>query len=110
MKHLLLLLLCLAPLFFTGCYNRRALDRRPHKPVPKAPPRRNAARDDNQLFETIFHRKPQRYENSNLTPAERRLMEENDVRFDRDARDVRRKNRSNRDKDWVFGTKDGSYF
>lgn len=113
MKRLLLICLPIILLFTAGCYSRRHLDRSPKRrpPVREKKVHRNSRNNsDNQLFDTVFHRKPQRYEGSNLSPAERKMLESNDVRFDKDARNVRRQNQNNRSKDWVFGTKNGSYF
>lgn len=113
MKRFLLICLPIIMLVSAGCYSRRSLDRSPKRkaPVREKKVHRNSRRtSDDKLFDTIFHRKPQRYEGSSLTPNERKLLEGNDPRFDQDARKVRRQNQNNRSKDWVFGTKNGSLF
>lgn len=113
MRRFLIFCLPVIMIFTVGCYSRRGLDRKPKKQAvqrDKKSSANNRRSSGNQLFDSIFHRKPQRFEGSSLTPEERRIMESNDVRFDQDARKVRQKNQNNRGADWVFGTKNGSYF
>ncbi|MBQ4329879.1 MAG: hypothetical protein IJC27_09140 [Lentisphaeria bacterium] len=110
MKRILILML-LIMLAATGCYNRRALDRRPQpKPKPHHTRQHDRKKNDGKLFDSVFHRNPHRLENSNLTPAERRLIEEHDLRNDRDLNKARKKYGDTRNQDWVFGTKNGSVF
>ena len=110
MKNILpvILLILLAA---TGCYNRRALSRRRQEP-PKQHHniQRDRNKNDGRLFDSVFHRDPHRLENSNLSPAERKMIEENDLRNDKDMLKARERYKDSRNQDWVFGTKNGSVF
>ena len=110
MKNIIIIMLMIL-LSATGCYNRRALNRRPAKPPKQHHVRQHERKkDDGKLFDSAFHRNPHRLENSTLTPAERRMIEENDLRNDRDLDKARKKYKNTRNQDWVFGTKQGSVF
>ncbi|MBQ9803274.1 MAG: hypothetical protein IJW35_00365 [Lentisphaeria bacterium] len=116
MRYILLFLLAL-PLLICGCRSSRSLERRPHKKsvteVPARPiQKKRDLPDDDPVFNAIFHRKPQKFENSTLSGREQELLRQQDISRDPALRKIRReqKNSSGGQSDWVFGTKNGSYF
>ena len=105
-------------LLAAGCRSTSSIDRTPaRKPQPvKAVPTQNRPapqRGEDPLFDKIFNRNPQNFEGSSLlSPKERDMLRENDVRRDPLIKRMHDDNRQKRNsgKDWVFGTKNGSYF
>ena len=109
MKKLLFLIPAVAILIFSGCYNRHALDRRP-QPPKKQFLQHKQQKESGELFDSVFHNKQQRFENSSLSEQEKKMIENNDSRNDREIRKIRDKNRNSKNQDWVFGTGNGSIF
>ena len=103
------LLLFIAMTLFSGCYNTASIKRTP--PRPKAarhhapPPRKH--KSDNPLFDAVFKHKPQNNDSfSNLSEKEKKLLRQNDVRYEtmvNDFHDHNRKSKADRD-NWVYGT------
>lgn len=120
MKHPILTLLVLTvSVFISGCRSTSSIDRKPAPLKPQAvrsgaASRRDAAKSGGDpFFDAVFHRKPQNYEeNSSFTGKERKMLHDNDVRRDPIVRTLHERGQKERtgNKDWVFGTKDGSYF
>ena len=104
---------------FSGCYHSQELEREPAKVRSnsgrkqiKTPRHRNNNDGKDPLFEAVFHRNQQDYSDSSLSQAERELLKQNRTGDDpvvRELHNNRRKSANDR-QDWVFGTKNGSYF
>ena len=80
-------------------------------PQPKAIRRKN--NNDDPLFEAIFHRNPQQLDkDSKMTIEEQRLLRRGDISKDPAVKRVYQQGQRdrNRSSDWVFGTKNGSFF
>ena len=109
MKKLLFLLTVAAMTVSSGCYNRRALDRRP-PPQKKQQQPRTKKNSGGELFDKVYRSSQKRFENSSLSEKEIKMIENNDARNAREIRKIREKNRNTKNHDWVFGTENGSLF
>lgn len=110
MKKLLFLFAVAAMIASSGCYNRRALDRRPPPQKKQQQPPRNKKNSGGELFDKVYRSSQKRFENSSLSEKERKMIENNDTRNDLEIRKIREKNRNTKNQDWVFGTENGSIF
>lgn len=114
---LIILLFSAFMILICGCRSASSLDR---KPVPKRAVKTTSRQvqkkrnmpDEDPLFNTIFHRKPQKFEKSGLSSREQELLREQDISKDPALRQMHRKQKksSSGRSDWVFGTENGSYF
>lgn len=102
-----------------GCYHADELDRstpakRSSARTPAKPRQKRSSEQQNPLFEAVFHRNPQSKDDGSsiLTLQERELLRQNSVADDPAVRKLhnQRQQQENNQKDWVFGTKNGSYF
>lgn len=129
MKHISLIFALLLIFTVCGCKSfRKTFSRTPESmkrsaaPKKKAPPPpRKHGETGNGLFDTVFHRgkpeKPRPIISSELNARERELVERSfgNTRYSTDDPDIRRINERNRksrtrQRDDVFGTKNGRYF
>ena len=104
-------------ILFSGCRSAASLDR---KPVKKAPAKKMVNQQNKQidqdkdpLFDAVFKRKPQQLDgDSKLSDREKKLLRQSDVSQDPYVKQLHKNEKKNRQQgaDWVFGTKDGSYF
>ncbi len=109
MKNFLSLISMAAMIILSGCYNPQALERK--VPQKKNPQRlREKKQANGELFDKVYHRSQERFENSSLSAKERKMIENNDSRNNREIRKIREKNRNTKNQDWVFGTENGSLF
>ena len=125
MKFLVFLLVFTSLFISSGCSSfyslRRTSQRRSiptrrqaapqQRPAPQAASRRQQS--DVDLFNTVFRRNPQDFSaDSHLSTAEREALRQHDASRDPAIRELR--NRANRPSgersDWVFGTRNGSFF
>ena len=103
-----------------GCRSTASLDRSTppaksrrsaqKKPAPAAKKRGDSV---DPAFDLIFKRNPQKPESSIFTDEENRRLRGNREADESMARSVRGEERlqeNKKQKDWVFGTKDGKYF
>ena len=89
---------------------RRQLARPQQRPQQASGKRKQA---DIDLFETVFHRNPQDFSaDSHLSENEREIMRRYDSSRDPAVREFQNRNsRSAGERsDWVFGTRNGSFF
>ncbi len=124
-KNFLLAILLMVMVFSAvSCRSTSSLDRTPRKKSSKVyknsmQKKKKAAKtprdaSDDPLFDAVFKRKPQKHEGmSSLSDKERAMIQDmqsgNDMPQTRSVREKMNKSATER-KDWVFGTKNGSYF
>ena len=107
-----------------SCRSTSSLDRTPRRKSSKVyknsmQKKKKASKtprdaSDDPLFDAVFKRKPQKHEGfSSLSDKERSMIQDmqsgNDMPGSRSVREDMKKSSTGR-KDWVFGTKNGSYF
>ena len=121
MKSAVLILVAAAVvLSVAGCQSSSSLERggkrkksvRRHVPAPSRREVRKNESSEDPAFDMIFNRKPQKHEATVLSGGESERMRrssEADAAAVKSVRKERLKNNT-RQKDWVFGTKDGKYF
>ena len=105
-------------IFLCGCYyNPKALDRTPQprktavKTVKNRPAAKNSSEDP--LFDAVFKRKPQDMSDASvLSDKEKLLLQQSNISQDPTVREMHNRGQKsgNKRSDWVFGTKNGSYF
>ncbi len=124
MKLLLRLLIFTSLFIAAGCtsfYSLRRTSQRRSIPARRqaAPQQRPAAsttsrrQADVDLFNTVFNRNPQDFSaESHLSSAERDALRQHDISRDPALREIRhREQRPGSERsDWVFGTRNGSFF
>ena len=79
----------------------------------KSTEKKKDADQDDGVFRSIFNRNPQNFDKSSMLSAkERELIRNYDVSKDPAAGQIHKDGRKSdtRNKDWVFGTENGSYF
>ena len=107
-------------LFLCGCYRSGAsLERKNSAPaqrrtaVKKAPAVKKSRQESvDPAFDMIFKSKPQKHENSIVSDSDQDYIHKNQQSDAASIRTIRRERlqENTKQKDWVFGTKDGKYF
>lgn len=114
-------LLCVLCLLITGCRSASELDRKssPRRKsvrsgaVQKAPRMTKANESNDPAFDMLFRKKQKHDGASVLSDSEKKMMQlgaGEDASALHYARGRERIKENNRQKDWVFGTKEGKYF
>ena len=125
MKSILPIFMLFLLIISSGCRSYYAMRRTPQRrSIParrqvaspqqrpsQSGPRRQQA--DIDLFETIFHRNPQDFSaDSHLSEAERDALRQHDISRDPAIRELHNRGTHSQGErsDWVFGTRNGSFF